>query len=191
MEPMQNVEPLLVQRRRHPAVPAKPDANPRWINTCIIVGSALFVFGLAVSAVFAPEWRVLHVFQALIYVAIIFLTRRKSAWGFGAGFFVGIFWNALGLLATPLFSDGFQEVWSVIRTGNLQRPDLLLQLLAAGGHVLIIVACAVGFLSMRPGGRRWSQFIAGGVLVIGYLFAIVFAVGPPQGVALFKRAFGL
>jgi hypothetical protein len=187
---MKNVEQVIGQVPRTSSVTTKPAGNARWINACIVVGSGIFVFGLVVSAVFAPEWRALHALQALIYVAVIVLTRRKSAWGFGAGVFVGTFWNSLGF-ATPLFRDGIQEVWTVIRTGNVQRPDLLLQLLAAGGHIMIIVACLVGFFRTRPGTRQWGQFVAGGVLVIGYLFAIVFAAGPPQGVALFKRVFGL
>jgi hypothetical protein len=48
----------------------------------------MFVLGLAVSAIFAPEWRVLHVLQSLIYVAVIALARRRSAWGFGAGLLI-------------------------------------------------------------------------------------------------------
>jgi len=175
--------------------PARPTPlaaiNATWINTCILVGSGIFVFGLAVSAVFAPEWRLLHSLQALIYVAVVALTRRKSAYGFGAGVGIAVFWNLIGIFASTLFLEGVKDLWATIRTGSAPRPDLLLQLLAFGGHMLIIVACLVGFFRTRPGIRRWGQFLAGGGLAIGYFAAIVFTAGPPSAVALFRQVFGL
>jgi hypothetical protein len=167
------------------------ESNAKWINACILIGSGIFVFGLVVSAVFAPEWRVLHALQALIYVAVVMLTRRKSAYGFGAGVSVAVFWNSIGIFYSTLFLDGVEDLWATIRTGSAPRPDLLLQLLAFGGHILIIVACLVGFFRTRPGKRQWGQFVAGGSLVIGYLVVIVFSAGPPSAVALFRRVFGL
>lgn len=170
-------------------------SNPRkqsgWLSASIVGGSALFMFGLLVSAVFAPEWRLLHALQMLIYVGVIVLTRRNSAWGFGVGFFVAAFWNVLALLGTPMFQDAFREIGELIRTGTVERPDLLLSLLAAIGHSLVIVGCLSGFLRITPSRRQWVQFVAGGLLVIGYLFAIVIAFAPPEGVALFRRVFGL
>jgi hypothetical protein len=168
----------------------KSSANSR-INASILVGSGIFVFGLLVSAVFAPQWRALHALQALIYVAVVILTRRQSAWGFGAGVGVAAFWNSLGIFVTPLMREGVQELWAAIWTGAAPRPDIMLQLLAFCGHILVIIACLWGFFRSRPGARQWAQFVVGGCLVIGYFAAIVFAVGPPTSVDLFRRVFGL
>lgn len=171
---------------------AKPATNAPWIDTCILIGSGLFVFALGVAAAFVPNLRVLHVLQALVYVAVVILTRRQSAWGFGVGVAAAAFWNAVGFFATPpLLLNGVQELWAATRTGQVQHPDLMLMLLAGAGHVLIIIACLVGFFRTRPGARQWAEFLAGGVLVTGYVAAIVFAVGPPQSVALFRRILGL
>ena len=169
----------------------EPATNATWINACILVGSGIFVLGLVVSAVFAPEWRVLHPLQAMIYVAVVVLTRRKSAWGFGAGVTVAVFWNSLVLFTSPLIWEGTQELWAAIRTGSTSRPDRLLTLLAFGGHILIIIGCLVGFFRTRPGARQWRDFVAGGVLAICYFIAIVFAVGPAPAVERFRRVFGL
>lgn len=168
----------------------KPATTARWVTVLIVAGSAMFVFGLIVSAAFAPEWRVLHVFQALIYVAVVVLTWKNSPWGFGAGFFVALFWNVLSLFTT-LWQDAAREIWRLIRAGQLQRPDILLSSFAACGHVLIIVGCIVGFLRTRPGTRQWGQFVAAGVVTVLYLVAAVWTVGPPAAIALFKRIFGL
>ena len=153
------------------------------------VGSAIFIFALAVSAFFAPQWRVLHVAQALIYIAVIVLTRRKSAWGFGAGVFIAVFWNTLVLFRSPVGVQALPAIETLFRGGQPQQPDVLLQLFAACGHFLIIFACLVGFLRTRPTPRLWRQFAAGGALAIGYLLAVAFAIGPPEAAQNIKRAF--
>jgi hypothetical protein len=166
----------------------KHPTNARWINAFILIGSGIFVFGLTVSAIFASEWRMLHALQALIYLAVVGLTRRQSAYGFGAGIGVAVFWNSVCM---PILREGVRELWALFGSGAAPRPDIILQLLAFGGHVLIIVACLVGFFRTRPGRRQWGQFVAGGVLVIGYFVAMVFAVGPPSAVDRFRRMFGV
>jgi hypothetical protein len=160
---------------------ATPATDPKWINPSIVVGSLIFIFALAVSAYFEPQWRVLHVLQALIYVAVIVLTRRKSAWGFGAGVMIAVFWNFLVLFRSPVGSEALN--------GHF-RPDILLQLFAACGHFLIIAACLVGFLRARPAARQWGQFATGGVLAIAYLITMAFTVGPPEAAQHIKQALG-
>src|SRR6516164_6687833 len=100
--------------------------NARWINACVLSGSGIFVFGLVVSAVFAPEWRALHALQALIYVAVVGLTRKKSAYGFGAGVGIAVFWNSIGIFGSTLILEAVQDLWTTFRTGSAPRPDLFL-----------------------------------------------------------------
>jgi hypothetical protein len=157
--------------------------NATWIRVSIIAGSAVFVFALAVAAIFAPQWRALHVMQALPYIAVIILTGRRSAWGYGAGVFTASFWNFLVLFRSPI---GVALVHA-----DFQRPDVVLQLFAALGQVLIIIACLVGFLRTRPAGRQWREFVAGGAIAIGYFLVMVWTVGPPEGVEHIKQALGL
>jgi len=151
----------------------------------------MFVFGLTISALFAPEWRVLHVFQALIYVAVVTMTRRKMAVGFGAGLSVPLFWNALSIFVMGAARDGRKELATVVRTGHTQHPDVLLSLFAGCGHVLIIIGCIAGFIRLRPSAGQWGQLLVGGVVALSYLIAIVFIFGPPQGVELMKHVFGV
>jgi hypothetical protein len=157
-------------------------ASERWIDRSIIAGSAMFVFGLTISAIFAPQWRVLHFFQALIYVAVVLLARRRSAWGYGAGVLIAIFWDALILFRSPFGQE-------LVR--NPMRPDIVIQLIAALGHVILFAGCLAAFLRKRPTGDEWARFAVGGALAIGYLLVMVFLVGPPEGVQHIKQAFGL
>lgn len=151
----------------------------------------MFVLGLTIAAVFAPEWRVLHVLQALIYVVVVAMTRRKSTMGFGAGLSVPLFWNALSVFVTGDTRDGLRELWTLARTGQTQHPDVLVSLFAFCGHLLIIIGCTVGFIRIKPAARQWVQFLVGGVIALAYLIAIVFVFGPPQAVELLKRVFGI
>src|SRR5262245_18194053 len=98
-------------------------AKPRWISAFILVGSLFFIFALVLSAVFDPKIRVLHTLQALIYVAVILLTRRNSAWGFGAGCIVAAFWNYINLFITNFIKSGLQQLLILLQTGQLYRPD--------------------------------------------------------------------
>jgi hypothetical protein len=157
--------------------------NATWIRASIIAGSVMFIFALAVAAIFAPQWRALHVMQALPYIAVIILTGRRSAWGYGAGVFTASFWNFLVLFRSP--------IGVALAHGAVQRPDEALQLFAALGHFLIIVACLVAFWRTRPAGRQWREFVAGGAIAIGYFLVMVWTVGPPEGVEHIKQALGL
>jgi hypothetical protein len=140
------------------AFPARVEQKSRvdrWINALILVGSAIFVLGLTVSAIFAREWRVLHFFQALIYVAIVVLTWRKRPVGFGAGLGVGLFWDVLFVKVAG--HDVVQELASFFRTGQAPHASLLLSLFAALGHLLIIIACVMGLIRLRPAARPWME----------------------------------
>jgi len=66
----------------------------------IPLGAGLFIFALTGSAVAVPQLRLLHAFQALIYVAVILLARRNRASGFGADSAIAMAWNSLQLFVT-------------------------------------------------------------------------------------------
>jgi hypothetical protein len=69
----------------------------RWPLAAIQAGAGLFIVALVISVLFDPAIWLLHTLQALIYVAVIVLARRNSAWGFGAGFTIALLWNSVNL----------------------------------------------------------------------------------------------
>ena len=69
------------------------ERRDNWIQGLIVASCAVFVFVLALSAIFDPSIRVLHVFQAGIYVAVVVLARKHSAWGYGVGCLTAAYWN--------------------------------------------------------------------------------------------------
>lgn len=156
----------------------RPVSGSRWTHLAILIGVALFLLALIVSAVFVPQLRVLHFLQALIYVAILVLTRKDSPWGFGLAVLVAVVWNALSLFVTHLFQAGAGQLWSLLRTGHVSRPDTLMVMVGGLGHFLLILACLVAFFQLRPGRKAWAQFFAGGFLGVAYLRLIVALAAP-------------
>ncbi len=169
---------------------AKRSRAMAWINGSILIGAGFFIFALILSAVLDPKIRLLHALQALIYVAVIVLTRRNSAWGFGAGCMIAALWNYTNLFVTTFIKNGIQQYSILFRTGHLQRPDLLIAVVAAGAHFLLIVGCLAGFLRTRPGIRELGRFLAGGCIAVAYFAAIILTTGP-QYIGLLKRVFRL
>ncbi len=47
--------------------------KPRWISISILTAAVFFILALFITAVFEPSIRLLHAFQALVYVAVISL----------------------------------------------------------------------------------------------------------------------
>jgi hypothetical protein len=167
-----------------PAPEARTNASQisasRWIRLSIPIGAGLFIVALALSAILIPQLRLLHLLQALIYVAIIALTRRNSPWGFGAGVVVPTAWNCLGLFITHLIQAGALELWTLLRTGHVSQLDTLAVLLGGVAHFLLIIACMAGFLQLQPGKKQWAQFFAGGLLAMAYFALIIVITAPPS-----------
>jgi hypothetical protein len=162
----------------------------RRINATIATGSGMFVFGLAISAAFVPELRVLHFFSGAHHIAVVAMTRRKSAMGFGAGLAVPVFWNALSVFVTGDARDGKRELGTLARKGQTQHPDVPVSLFAFCGHLLIIIGCTAGFIRIRPSACQWAHLLVGGVIALSYLITTVFVFGTPQAVDLMKHIFG-
>ena len=152
---------------------------PRWVRLSIPVGVGLFIFALAVSAAVVPQLRLLHLLQALIYVAILILTRRSNALGFGAAVFIATAWNCLQLFVTNLSETGAGLFWSFVRTGHLTRPDTVMVFIGTMAHFLLIAASIAGFIRLKPDKKQRYRFFVGGFLVLAYM-ALIIAIAAPR-----------
>jgi hypothetical protein len=155
-----------------------PVRASRWTRVWIPLGAGVFVVALMGSAVVVPQLRLLHAFQALIYVAVVLLARRNSALGFGAGITIAIAWDGLEWLGPHLIQAGAHELWTFLSSGHVHRPDTLMVFIGGIAHIVLIVACVAAFRQLQPGKREWRQFLAGGLLVLAY-FAIIVATMLP------------
>jgi hypothetical protein len=162
---------------------ADMDRNPAiesyWTRVWIPIGATLFLVALTVSALVIRQLRLLHLLQAVIYVVVVVLARRNSAWGFGAGFAVAVAWNCLNLFVTHLMQAGAAAFWVFLRTGHVRRLDTMMVMVGGIGHFILIVACLAAFLEQRRDKRRWRKFVLGGGLALAYL-ALIVAIARPR-----------
>ncbi|HVH85192.1 MAG TPA: hypothetical protein VM912_00610 [Terriglobales bacterium] len=149
-------------------------------SACVWVpfGAGLFIVALIISAAVVPQLRLLHLFQALIYVAVVRLARRNSAWGFGAGVAIAVAWNSLNLFVTHLMWAGAVAFWHFLRTGHVHRLDTMMVLLGGIAHFVLIIACLTVFFHSSGTNRQWWKFAGGGVLVLAYFGLIVATMAP-------------
>src|SRR5258708_9299834 len=124
----------------------------------------MFVVALAASVFFDPSIWVLHAFQALIYIAVMVLAQRESPLGFGAGFAIALLWNGATLFATGFIAAALHTLHTVLSTGHILRPVLLLVLVGAAWHFLMIAGCLASFFRSSSGRRQWARFLGGGSL---------------------------
>jgi hypothetical protein len=144
----------------------------------ITVGAVLFLVALLISAILVPALRVLHSLQALIYVAVIVLAHRKSAWGFGAGVSSGIVWNALNIFVTHLMQAGATAFWLWLRSGPVTKPVAWMVALGGMGHFILIAACLFAMLRLNGGTKKWWQFVGGGAIAVAYFVLLAASFGP-------------
>jgi len=143
--------------------------GPLWL---IIPGAAVFVFALAVSALFEADLRGLHFFQAWLYVVTVALSARKNRWGYFVGISTAFLWDYALFFTSPLFAD-------LVKTPT--RPDVLIQTLAWVGNLAIIVGCLWAYSRepVRPRGD-WGRLALAFAGSTGFLVLIVTIFTPSR-----------
>jgi hypothetical protein len=154
-------------------------SGPHSAQVWTYIGATLFLVALLVSAIVIPELRLLHSFQALIYIAVIVLVRRNSPWGYGAGFAIAIVWNGMNLFLTHLIQVGVDAAWSSLRTGHVHDLIPMMVTLGGVGHFILIAAALFALVRHNTEARKWWKFAGGGVLSIAY-FALIVAFARPH-----------
>lgn len=149
-----------------------------WTRVSVYVGATLFLIALLGSAIAMPGLRILHSFQALIYVAVIVLARRNSPWGYGAGFAIAIVWNGMEFMAHVMQVDAV-ALWSSLRTGHLPQLVPMSVMLGGAAHFILIVAALFALRRYNADARKWWKFTGGGVLSVAY-FAVMVVIFHPR-----------
>jgi hypothetical protein len=158
-----------------------------WISATrvwIPIAAALFTVALIVSAVVVPELRLLHVLQALIYVAIVILARRNSMWAIGAGLTIAVVWNANAFFVVHGMQRGVKVLWSLVQTGQMRALEPhpivpVMVLLGAIAHFVLIGACLATLFDRRIDDKKPWKMVAGGVSVLAY-FALIIILSAPR-----------
>ena len=137
-----------------------------WLMT---IGSAFFILSLAISAAFVPELRGLHVAQAAMYVAAIFLSLRSNRWGYFLGIAAAGFWGLTAMFGSVLFAE---------LISHPSRPDLVLQGLAWMANLAVVVGSVLGYRKLSGLRGDAGRFVLTLVAATGYLVAATAALAP-------------
>jgi hypothetical protein len=157
---------------------------PDWL---ILIGCSFFILVLFLSAAWDPSIRWLHFFQAWMYVATIWLSLRKSRWGYFIGLSAAGLWAYGNLFVTTFFLNGLQQLVLWMRTGHLARPDLLIAVPAWLSNVLVVIGCVWGYCQIRRKNLiDFAKFVATFALTTGF-FALDIALFQPRYLGFFRR----
>jgi hypothetical protein len=152
----------------------------------ILIGSCLFIFVLWLSAYFEPDIRWLHFFQAWMYLAAIWLSVRRSRWGYFIGVSVAGLWDYINIFVTTFFRSGLHWLFAWIGTGQLKHIDQIIAVPAWIANFLV-VAGSVWAYTRLPEKRRGDlgRLAVAFVLTTGF-FAASIAICQPRYLPLFR-----
>ena len=92
------------------------------LDWAIVASCLLFIFALAVSAYFEPAIRLLHTFQAFIYLAVIAGALWHQKWAYGAGISIAAFWNYINLFVNTFIRNGVETLGAITSAITQNRP---------------------------------------------------------------------
>ena len=142
---------------------------------------------LIVSAIWDPSIRWLHFFQALMYLAAMWLSLRRNLWGYFIGLSAAGLWAYSNLFVSTFFVNGLQQLALWIRNGHLARPDLLIAVPAWLANLLVVIGCVWGYLQLRRKAvGDLGRFVVAFSLTTGF-FALDMAVFQPRYLGMFPH----
>jgi hypothetical protein len=142
---------------------------------------------LIVSAVWDPSIRWLHVFQAWMYFAAVWLSLRKNRWGYVIGLSAAGLWAYSNLFVNTFFVNGLQQFNLWIHTGHLARPDLLIAVPAWFANLFVVIGCVWGYWLMpRKKITDLGRFVLAFALTTGF-FALDMYLFQPRYLGLFPH----
>jgi len=160
------------------------------IDTLAAACATSFIIILGIAAYWDRTIRVLHVFEALPYAAAAVLSRRQRKFGYMLGAGAGAFWLLTAGTLTTFIRNGIERFAMLLRTGHVDRLDILIAVPAALSAAGLVIFSLWGYSRLRD--KSWRDlgfFIAVTALVAGF-FVAIFAVFAPQYLGMFSHIFG-
>jgi len=160
---------------------------PRRTDIAATACALVFVIVLAVSAWWDRSIRVLHVFEALPYLLAAVLCWRRSKAGYAIGVVSGAFWLWCAGFLTSFVRNGLERLNVLVRTGTVDRWDILISVPAAAATAGLVLFSLVGYARARDKSRRDLLLFAIAGVAIPAFFIGIFAAFAPQFLGMFRR----
>jgi hypothetical protein len=148
-----------VTKKRRSAMNSIPAKRSSSTHVWIPIGAGLFLVALAVSAAAVPQLRLLHLLQALIYVAVVTLARRNSVFALGTGFTIAVARNCLEFFGPQLIQASAVLFWTFLHTGQVRHDETMMVTVGGIGHLVLIFACPTALFNQTTDTRKWWRFL--------------------------------
>jgi hypothetical protein len=148
--------------------------------------AALFVAILALSAYWDPTIRTLHVFEAVPYVLAGVLCLRQSTFGYALAAASGAFWLWCAGFLTTFIRNGFERLGALVRTGSVDRLDVLISVPAALATAGLVVFSIVSYVRLRNKSWRDLGVTAIAFAAVPIFFLAIFKAFAPRYLAMFN-----
>src|SRR5215813_1917601 len=156
------------------------------INSAIVLCAALFVVVLLIAAYFDPSILVLHVFEALPYLIGAGLCLRRKKFGYMLAGVSGGFWLWTASFLTTFVRNGFERVAMLVRTGAVDRVDILIAAPAAIFAAGLVLFSTLGYARLRNRSSKDLALLVGAIMIVPAFFVLIFAVFAPQYLGMFR-----
>ncbi len=153
-------------------------------DAAIALCAAGFVVVLAIAAYWDPSIRVLHFFEAFPYLLAAMLCLRHARSGYAFGLVGGGFWLWTAGFRTTFIRNGFEQLAALVRTGAIDRPDIVIAVPAALSTAGLVIFSTIGY-AYSPNKSRSDvgQFLIA-VVTVPLFFILIFAVFAPHYLAM-------
>jgi hypothetical protein len=149
-----------------------------------------FVVILGIAAYWDRTIRVLHGFESIPYIVAAVLCLRQRKLGYMLGAASGAFWLWMAGTLTTFVRNGFERTATLLRTGHVDRLDILIAAPAAAVTAGLVLFSLWGY--SRAPNKSWSDLglfvVATGA--VGGFFIAIFAAFAPQYLGMFRHLFG-
>jgi hypothetical protein len=152
----------------------------RATNLGIAVCASVFVIILGIAAYWDPTIGVLHAFEALPYVTAALLSLRRDRLAYPLGFVSGGFWLWTAGFLTTFIRNDFERVAMLVRTGAVDRVDILIAApaaIATGGLALLSL---IDYLQQPAKSSRDAVWLIAALVIVPAFFIAIFAAFAPQ-----------
>jgi hypothetical protein len=156
----------------------------------IAICSAAFILVLAVAAYWDSTIRVLHVFESLPYIAAAVLCLRHQKFGYALGVVSGAFWLWTAGFLTTFIRNGFERAALLIRSGTLDRADILIAVPAAIASAGLVVFSIKGYADLARKSASDFFLLFAALLLVPAFFIGIFAAFAPQYLGMFHGILG-
>src|SRR5437762_9187738 len=122
----------------------------------VAAGCAIaFIMILGIAAYWDRTIRVLHVFESLPFLLAAVLSLRQHKFGYMLGAVSGAFWLWTAGTLTTFVRNGFERVAMLLRTGHVDRLDILIAAPAAAVTGGLVLFSLWGYSRTRN--KSWSD----------------------------------